>query len=38
MFYTFEKCANPRVDWQVIWKKEFNDEKINNKEVNDKQR
>ena len=29
MFYTFEKCANPRVDWQVIWKKEFNDEFIN---------
>ena len=29
MFYTFEKVANPRVDWQVIWKKEFNDEFIN---------
>ena len=29
MFYTFEKCANERVDWQVVWKKEFNDEFIN---------
>ena len=26
MFYKFEKCSNPRVDWQYIWKKEFNDE------------
>ena len=29
MFYTFEKCSNPKVDWQVIWKKEFNDEFVN---------
>ena len=29
MFYKFEKCANPKVDWQVIWKKEFNDEFVN---------
>jgi len=28
MFYPFEKCANPRVDWQVVWKQEFNDEFI----------
>ena len=26
MFYKFEKCSNPKVDWQYIWKKEFNDE------------
>ena len=29
MFYTFEKLGNEKVDWQVIWKKEFNDEFIN---------
>ena len=26
MFYNFEKCSNPKVDWQYIYKKEFNDE------------
>ena len=28
MFYKFEKVANPRVDWQVIWKQDFNNEFI----------
>ncbi len=26
MFYTFEKVNNPKVDFQVIWKQEFNNE------------